>query len=793
MAGVSVSVAPQTSQKSPRPSGAPAKIWFFRAVTALVIPFIILLLFEGGLRLAGYGRPTGFLIPDEVAGWFRTNPDFTGFFLPRNFDLRPLNFRLPAQKPAGALRVVVLGESAAQGVPAPAFGFAPQLRAMLRARYPGREIEVINTGIVAINSHVVRRIARDLAPFAPDLFVVYLGNNEVVGPYGPGSAFLAAMPPPWLIRLSLAVKLSRTSQLMAALLEKLPQQKRPVEWGGMAMFVEQAVRGNDPRLDGVYANFADNLRAIVATAADTGAPTLLCTVVANLKDSPPFLSLHRAGLAGADQAAWQQAFDRGKLAWLLGEDDTARRTLRTAWQLDPEFAETAYLLGTLELRAGNLPEARRLLAEALHWDALRFRPDTRINAIIREVAAERPAAVRLVDAAAALGADPGSTAKPAGRELLFEHVHFDWDGNFRLAGLVARSAEAALEGRGWPAGNWPDSVAVARALAYSAHARLRVLQRNEDIVHRPPFSNQLTYAEDQAKLAREIARLEAEVRAPGYLVAARVEVAAAIAADPRNPDLAKRAEELALDAGDVAGALAEARRAADLLPYDLALNGDEASLLSQLGRFPEAQARLQEAARRERDPEKLVPMSGALEIRRRDFSAAQSLFDGAIARHPGVGKLRLMRANLMRIAGREVDAEKELRAILESESGDEAALEGLVSLLGAGGRTAEAEQVSLAFAETQTRNQLNDLRVAQLQEARGDLANSVRFLEAATRCGPVPTGLTVSLARQLHQLGRTSESLLQLAQARRLSVLDGDPEITASIDDTIKRLRATAP
>ena len=80
-----------------------------------------------------------------------------------------------------------------------------------------------------------------------------------------------------------------------------------------------------------------------------------------------------------------------------------------------------------------------------------------------------------------------------------------------------------------------------------------------------------------------------------------------------------------------------------------------------------------------------------------------------------------------------------------------------------------------------------------MYEARGDQANSVRFLEAATRCGPVPTAIVVSLARQLHQLGRTNESLLQLAQARRLSVLDGDPEITASIDDTIKRLRATAP
>ena len=214
--------------------------------------------------------------------------------------------------------------------------------------------------------------------------------------------------------------------------------------------------------------------------------------------------------------------------------------------------------------------------------------------------------------------------------------------------------------------------------------------------------------------------------------------------------------------------------------------------MSQLGRFPEAESRLEDAAGRERDPEKLVPMRGALEIRRRDFAAAQAVFDGALARHPGAGKLRLMRANLARIAGRTADAEQDLRAILETGEGDEAALEGLVSLLVASGRSGEVEQASLAFAETQTRNQLNDLRVARIHEARGDLAQSVRFLEAATRCGPVPTGVEVALARQLHELGRDGESLLRLAQARRMATLEGDADIMMSIDAILARLRTQA-
>ena len=75
---------------------------------------------------------------------------------------------------------------------------------------------------------------------------------------------------------------------------------------------------------------------------------------------------------------------------------------------------------------------------------LRFRPDPRLNTIIREVARENRAGVGLVDAARQLGSDPESIAPPAGHELFFEHVHFDWEGNYQLARLLAQGTEAML-------------------------------------------------------------------------------------------------------------------------------------------------------------------------------------------------------------------------------------------------------------------------------------------------------------------------------------------------------------
>jgi tetratricopeptide (TPR) repeat protein len=780
-----------TTRKSNQLPRAPARVWFYRACTAIGIPAVLFLGLEGGLRVAGFGQSPKFLIPDEKPGFFRTNPGFAGLFLPGNFDLRPLNFRVAARKPPNTVRIVVLGESAAQGVPAPAFALAAQLRAQLRARYPGKDIEVINTGIVAINSHVVYRIARDLAAFSPDLFVVYMGNNEVVGPFGPGCAYLSNTPPLWLIRLNVFVRSTRTGQLIDALVGKLAQKnRRPVEWGGMAMFVNFAVSGDDPRLETVYRNFEANLTDIVRVATDAGAQTLLCTVVSNLKDCAPLLSLHRSGLSAAELAAWQQSFDRGKLAWRLGETAAARADLREAWRLDPHYADTAFMLGTLELQAGDSAAARKLLLEAAHWDALRFRPDLRINAIIRQVAQRSAAGVNLLDAAVLLGSDPASNVTPAGRELLFEHVHFEWDGNHQLGRLMAQRAEAALFGDQAGRPPWLDSPGCAAALAYTAHGRLTMLQKIAEIVRNPPFTNQLTYGEDQAKLAREINRAETAVRDPATMRRAQEAARAAIASDPENPALAAIAEEIDSELGETADALAQARRAAQFLPTDPSVLADEASLLAQLGRYAEAEKILRQAAIAAGEPDKMAPSFAALYSRMKRFDEGRGYLDRAIARHPADTKLRLMRGNLARLAGDTAGVEREFRAILADDPGNQYALEALVSQLIDLGQLATVERESLAVAAQQTKNQMNNLRVATVYETRGEEEQAVRFLSAAERSGPATAAVELRIARKLYRLQRWNEMMTHLAEAKRLSMVEEDPESTESIGQLIERMRA---
>jgi len=763
-------------------------------VALLGVPAALLVGLELALRVAGVGRDTRFLIPDTEPGFYRTNPDALALYLPGSFDLRPLNFRVAEPKPANTLRVVVLGESAAQGIPEPSFGFAPQLRAQLRARHPGREIEVINCGVVAINSHVVRRLAAELARFEPDVFVVYLGNNEVVGPYAPGCSYLSDMPPRALIRASLAVRATRTGQLLGRMLGGLGGRgaaaRAPAEWGGMAMFVDAAVRGDDPRLREVRANFAANLDAIVAAGRGAGARVVLATVVSNLADSPPFLSLHRPGLEGAALAAWQRVFDRGLLAWRLGEADVARRALEEALALDPQHADTSWLLGDLARQAGDVAAARRHFLAAQRWDALRFRPDPELNEIIR-AAAQRPG-VTLVDTARRLGSDPASSVPPAGRSLLFEHVHLDWTGNYEVGRRLAAAVDEAVFGVGADRPAWLDSAAAAAAVGYTPHARARVLRLNAAIVQQPPFANQLTYAEDQVRLARELAAAQARVRDPAVLTAAAATVATAVAADPRNPVLAKLAQELADDRGDVAGALAELRRGQALQPESFALRTDEAIKLARLGRFDEAEALLRAtyAGSPPRDRGLMLPAFADLFIRTQRLEEGRRFLDAAVAENPGQAKVLLLRARLARLAGDRAAAEADLRAARAANPRHPEALEGLVTILQESGRPAEAEAEVLAATAQQPGNFNNHLRAELIADARGDVAASLGHLRAAVRSGPASSAVHVRLARKLFNTGARDESLQHLALALRLARIEEDPETAAQIERLLGQIRA---
>ncbi len=209
--------------------------WFFLVASAVLVPLIILGIIEGALRVVGVGYNPQLLTPCTVQG----NPAscynlfFAAPFFPAGMVQTPRLYAIPAQKPPGTFRIVVLGESAAMGDPDPAYGFSRYLEVMLRDRFPEMKFEVVNTGSVAINSHVVLRIAKGLADQRPDLLIIYSGNNEVVGPYGPGTVLTSAGMSLPLVRADILFRSSRIGQFVT----KLGTQKK--QWRGMEMFLDK--------------------------------------------------------------------------------------------------------------------------------------------------------------------------------------------------------------------------------------------------------------------------------------------------------------------------------------------------------------------------------------------------------------------------------------------------------------------------------------------------------------------------------------------------------------------------
>ena len=195
------------------------KLWLGRLLLAVIAPLIAVSLLEAGLSALGAGYSTHFFVPNTGARDDTTNLKFGWRFFPPRIARWPSPQVLSPHKGTNAFRVFVLGSSAAYGTPSDQYGFVRILNAMLEERFPGARIEVINAAMTAVNSHALLPIARDCAAMEPDAFVVYMGNNEVIGPYGAGSVFGRRFRSTGLVRAHIWLNSTKMSQLFYSLFD----------------------------------------------------------------------------------------------------------------------------------------------------------------------------------------------------------------------------------------------------------------------------------------------------------------------------------------------------------------------------------------------------------------------------------------------------------------------------------------------------------------------------------------------------------------------------------------------
>ena len=474
------------------PSSANWRVWLLRGSLAVLVPIALLVIVELALRLFNVGYSTELTQPCTVHGRAANcyNLFFPAPFFPPGMIKTPQVYAVPIEKPKGTYRIFVLGESAAMGDPDPAYSFSRYLEVILAQRFPQMKFEVFNTGSVAINSHVSLLIAKGLAKLQPDMVILYSGNNEVVGPYGPGTALSSSGMSLPVVRGSIFLRSTRIGQLLTT----VGTQKQ--QWGGMEMFLDKQVPASSPLMKYVYSNFDANLRDTIVAAKNAGAEVIVSTVATNLRDCAPFASQHRPGLSQDDLRQWSSLAGEGDRLYGAAEYAQALELYRQALQIDDQYAELEFRVARSLEKLGDSQQAAQHYSRARDLDTLRFRADSKINDINRSASAM---GADVVDAAAIFA--QSSPAGITGSDLVYEHVHMTPAGNYLLAREMFRKIASQITGQAVQDADIPTQADCERMLAFTGYDRYRVTNEMLQRLQRPPFTSQLNHSEQELRLA----------------------------------------------------------------------------------------------------------------------------------------------------------------------------------------------------------------------------------------------------------------------------------------------------
>jgi tetratricopeptide (TPR) repeat protein len=585
------------SNKIPETKLTISRQWFFIFVLTVVLPASLFLLLEFCLRIIGYGYPTNFFIQRTIDGHkvFTDNMKFSWRFFSPELARPSCHLAIPAEKSSETIRIFVLGGSAAMGDPDFSYGFSRMLETLLQHQYSNRRFEVINAAVTAINSNVVLPIARNCAKLQPDLFIVYLGNNEVIGPYGPGTVFAPFLSSLGFIRTSIFLKSTKIGQFVNSLRRRLDRHEDDIQtWGGVDMFVKNRLRFNDPRIAAVYDHFRDNLIDICKVGHRAGARVIVSTVATNLKNCAPFGSLHRQDLTDASINEWDMIYNAGIALESSGKFEEAIEHYLKAASIDNEFADLQFRLARCYWALKQYNKAHIHFIKARDLDALRFRADSQINEIIRKIAADDfTEDVSLVDAEKNFQAE--STDGIPGERLFYDHVHLNFSGNYLLARLVKEQVENIF---GLESQNRTLSEAeCAERLAFTLWDRYRIEKEILGRMKSPAFANQLDNVKSVQLMEAKLDSIQPYLR-PEALTEAVECYRQAIALSEQDWVLHNNFGLLLLEVGnDPIGAAEQFRFVLHLFPDDYLTHNNLGLTFMQQGKLNEAIACYEDALR----------------------------------------------------------------------------------------------------------------------------------------------------------------------------------------------------
>ena len=438
----------------------PAKRRAFR-ILLVALPLLLLGAIEFGLRLKGHGGyppflreagrlPTGETLclvePAASKPYFFANPDRPGY-------ADQTNFRMP--KPAGTVRIFLVGESAAKGYPQPRnLSMASFLQEILQTAWTNRTPEVIDLGTTAVASFPLVYQVRDALRFDPDLLLFYVGNNEFFGAYGTGSINASGRAPPRVLQ---ALRALRGTALFQTLNEALRPKSADSQTLMEQMMGRASIPARSPLRNAAARNLEENLVAMLAQAKAAGVPALVCTTASNEADLAPL---------GAE--------DESEAEPLLPQNPSeAVEFFRQAVRLAPQSALARFRLGSALAAAGDPAGAREAFLAARDLDTLPWRPTSQTEAAIRSAARRMHAPLCDLAERFRQASPKGAT----GAEDADDHVHLTLRGQISAARFMAEAMEelpGPLQVSAEALAALPDNTELARRMGANFYDEYRV-------------------------------------------------------------------------------------------------------------------------------------------------------------------------------------------------------------------------------------------------------------------------------------------------------------------------------
>ena len=438
---------------------------------ALLVGLSLVALLEAALWLAGIGPDDALFAATDSS--YRINPQAARRFFPRQYmRLAPGQDRFARVKDAHTFRVFALGASTLLGFPNPPYTSFPNfLHQMLADAYPARTIEVVNCGVTAINSFVLREFVEEVVEHEPDLVLIYAGHNEFVGPYGAATPF-ARLSGNWsFIQLQLFLQRTKLYYLLDSLLHSL-RPAAPAESFGVHLVQREIYLGDEAHRQTV-AHYQRNMAYMIEVLRERAVPVALCTLVSNLAGFYPLRSQGPVPPPDATPAEY------------------------------PQHAALHFAAGSAHQAAGDSAQALAAFVRARDLDGIHLRACSPFNRAIRSLAAQSGALLIDVEQAFAAHAPAGLV----GDALITEYLHPTVWGHY----LIARTAMTTFLGRedalglaGGRADALDDFAGYCRRLGYGV--RERVLARNDLIL----LLKNMPYAERPPILEHRLAHLVGE-------------------------------------------------------------------------------------------------------------------------------------------------------------------------------------------------------------------------------------------------------------------------------------------